>query len=661
MVISINITFSQNLSSAKGISIGAFTSLTDDINSIDWNAAGLTKIKDWEINLSNYATTNQKNFGLALNSLGVGKRFLENHAAAFRYSPGFILEFIIPTTFTLKDSNGNTITTRFDKKISYTQNYSFGYSYRMYDNFSIGFAAKYFESNLFDTKYYFGTNNIIQSQVNNYTSSTWTFDIGSMFELNKSLNFGLVFKNLFTIGKTNISESFKEYLLHLKKVSKFSVTFKGLKNITTGLEGDTKKNLRVGTEVDVFNRIQLSGGVYTINFPKLKFEAGAIGIGLTYDPVQLDVSYLMYSSQTNRSGKVTLNSFKSTSFTDIDYTPFTSNRLSISAKVNLGKIKNTLARIEYVDMLSEVFPASSQIYAFRPLGKARVRNVSSQPINAKVSFFINDVMDTPTETKPYTIAPEELIEIPFYAVFNDAINSAKKLLIYDGTVYVLAEPTEDYDDRYQTRVLVRGKNDWNGDVMLLKYFVTPSDPEIVRFSRNSVENSKMYLDTSDNRLVKFRQAQLVFDKLSERIQYIHDPKQSMDYVQYPAETISLRGGDCDDISVCYSSLLASVGISTAFIDVVPPDNQQNSHTYMMFDSEVLASDANLISDNFKRFIIRKNNKGIETVWIPVETTETAKGFFEAWNLGSKEYFQDVIINDGLSKGWLKIVDLQTGF
>ena len=194
MVISKNITFPQNLSSARGISIGAFTSLTNDINSIDWNPAGLTKIKDWEIDLSNYATANQKNFGLTLNLLGVGKRFFENHAAAFRYSPGFLLEFIIPTTFTLKDSNGNTVTTRFDKIISYTQNYSFGYSYRMYDNFSVGFAAKYFESNLSDTKYFFGSNNIIQSQVNNYTSSMWTCDIGSMFELNNYLSFGLVFK-----------------------------------------------------------------------------------------------------------------------------------------------------------------------------------------------------------------------------------------------------------------------------------------------------------------------------------------------------------------------------------------------------------------------------------------------------------------------------------
>lgn len=653
-----NIAFPQQLSSARGIGIGAFSSETNDLNSIDWNPAGLSNIKDWEIGLSNYVALNRQEFGITLNSLGVGKKFFEKHAVALRYSPGSILEFIIPTTFTLKDSNGNTITTKFDKKISYSQNYSFGYAYQLSDNFTIGFSSKYYESNVSDTKYLFGTDNIIQSQTYNYTSSMWAFDIGSIYNLYDELNLGIVVKNLFNLREQNLTEDVRDYQLDLEKLAKISATYTGLENTKVGLEGDTKKNLRAGAEVNIFDRIQLRGGIYTADFPKLKYEAGAIGIGVTYEPVQLDVSFLRYFSQINRSGSVSMAAFKSASFLDIDYTPFTSDRFSISAKINLGRTKDMLARIEYVEMLSEVFPASSQVYAFRPLGKARVRNITSKPIIAKLSFYVNDVMDAPTESKPYTIAPNELLEIPFFAVFNNILNAVKKFSVYDGTVYVHAEPTEDYDDRYQTRVLVRGRNDWNGDVMLLKYFITPNDPEIVSFSRKALEGYKDILDTTKKQLIKFKQAQIVFDQLSNRIQYIHDPKQSQDYVQYPAETISLRGGDCDDMTVCYAALLASVGVSTAFVDVIPPDDPQNSHIYMMFDTEVNVSDAGLISDNSKRFIVRKNNKGIETIWIPVETTETSKGFLEAWNLGSKEYFQDIIIGNGLSKGWVRIVDLQ---
>src|SRR5258707_9507574 len=48
---------------------------------------------------------------------------------------------------------------------------------------------------------------------------------------------------------------------------------------------------------------------------------------------------------------------------------------------------------------------------------------------------------------------------------------------------------------------------------------------------------------------------------------------------YPAETLQLNGGDCDDMSVCYSSLLASIGISTAFIDVIPPERPERSEEH----------------------------------------------------------------------------------
>lgn len=327
----------------------------------------------------------------------------------------------------------------------------------------------------------------------------------------------------------------------------------------------------------------------------------------------------------------------------------------------MGRSKETIARIEYVEMLGEVFPSSYQVYAFRPLGKARVRNVSTKPINAKVSFYVDRVMNTPTESKPYTINPNEVLEIPFFAVFNDVINSVRKFSIFDGTVFVHAEPADDDDDRYQTRVFIRGRNDWDGDVMLLRYFNTPSDPEVIRFSRMSLEKYKGSIDTVNSALMKFTQAKIIFNELSNHVQYVHDPKLSRDYAQYPAETINLRGGDCDDLTVCYSSLLASVGISTAFIDVVPPNNPANSHIYLIFDTGIEAANTALISDNSKRLVLRKNDRGVETVWIPIETTVISKGFIEAWETGSAEYFQDVNINDGLVKGWVKVVDLPLGF
>jgi hypothetical protein len=139
--------------------------------------------------------------------------------------------------------------------------------------------------------------------------------------------------------------------------------------------------------------------------------------------------------------------------------------------------------------------------------------------------------------------------------------------------------------------------------------------------------------------------------------YVNDPKQSADNVQYPSETLQLRGGDCDDMTICFSSLLNSVGISTAFIDVIPPEDSSRSHIYLMFDTSLDPKYGNAISSNAKRYIVRKNPKGVETVWIPIETTVITRGFEAAWSQGAQQYFDDVEVGLGLIKGRVKIVDV----
>ncbi|MDI6767977.1 MAG: hypothetical protein QME52_14245 [Bacteroidota bacterium] len=423
------------------------------------------------------------------------------------------------------------------------------------------------------------------------------------------------------------------------------------------IDGDTKKNIQLGCEWQPMELIQIRSGLYLKEMKNI--EALSVGAGISFDPVQFDLSYLSFIDQAKQKGNISINTFKSASFTDIDYTPFTSDRISFSTYIHLGRTKESLARIEYVEMLSEVFTASYQIYAFRPLGKARVRNISSKPIDAKVSFFISELMNAPTETRSYSIAPDETIEIPFFAVFSDLITDVKKFSIYDGTVYVNAEIASDYDDRYQTRVLVRGRNDWDGDVMLLRYFVTPDDPDVIKFTRAILSSNKAYLDSIPTVMQNFEKAKVIFNSMAERLQYVRDPKKSKDFVQYPSETIALHGGDCDDITVCYSSLLMSVGISTAFIDVIPPQNPEDSHIYMMFDTGIDPKEAHNLSENSKRYIIRKNDRGNETVWIALETTAITKGFEDAWNIGAQAYLQDAEINLGKLKGWMRVVDVQS--
>ena len=342
---------------------------------------------------------------------------------------------------------------------------------------------------------------------------------------------------------------------------------------------------------------------------------------------------------------------------DIGFNQFTNDQLMLTVNVPLGRTREVLAKIEGVTITSDVYPSAYQVFAYRPIGKARVRNVSQRPIQARVSFYVDQYMDKPTETQPAYIAPNGEQEIAFYAIFNDAIKFVPTMVFRAAEVFVKASPVEDYDDKSQTRLTIRGRNDWDGDALSLRYFVTPEDPDILRFSRNVLNQHREDVAGVVKQLEKLRSTEVLFNEFASRLSYVNDPRNSKDRVQFPSETLALRGGDCDDMTVCFSSLLASVGVSTAFVDVIPPERIQDAHIYLLFDTEVPASQSSLVSDNPKRFVIRKNDEGIETVWVPLETTVITEGFQKAWEIGAREYLDDVELKLGVVRGWVRLVDV----
>jgi hypothetical protein len=655
-----NSLFAQHLSSARTIAIGASTAPTQDLGSLDWNPAALIRVKDWQVMTTNYYSFWGADRSMVLQFAGIGKRFLDNHAAAFRFSPGMTLEFIVPSTITIQDSTSSLITT-FDKKIHYQERYALGYAVRPQSEVAIGFSLHFLEEHISDTKYSLDTNSVIRASQVEYNGNVWTMDWGFHWSINPTIMVGVAAKNLFRITEQGLDKSVQELQLRTPKFLVAGIANNIGENFLVAVDVGTNNKLRIGSEWKPASAYFVRGGWYANWDDSFTSEAISIGAGVSFHPLSVDVSYLLFTSGENRQGTADLSRFITHGVSNLDINPFTANRLSLSVIVDVGKIRETLVRIDYVEMLGDVFPSSATLYAFRPLGKARVRNVSEKSIVAKVSFYVNQFMNEPTESKPYTILPGETIEIPFYAIFNQAIRTVNSLLIQNGDVYVQASATEDYDDKYQTKVLVRGRNDWNGDITTLKFFLTPDDPEILRYTRSALEKSKRYLDTVPSVLQKFEKARLLFNDFASRMQYVDDPKKSQDHVQYPSETLTLHGGDCDDMTVCFATILGSIGIETAFIDVVPPDHPENAHVYLMFNTEVKPQDAWMLSDNPKRFIVRGKNDSTESVWLPLELTSLKEGFSEAWARGAQEYYTDVEIKLGLAKGWVRIVDVQPAY
>lgn len=642
----------QHLTSSRGVGLGAYTSLVSDLSSIDWNAAGLTGLKDWEISMSN-TLAGRSSQTVSLQSFGVGKRFLERHSFALRYAPGHSLEFIVPSLFNF---GGGSQQIAFDKRIAYREVFGFAYGYRLADEISIGVGARYREEQVTETQPFIEQDTIARIRTLDYTASSWNFDLGMQYRPSPFWRLAVVAKGLFKMNESELPYEIRPYAFRARKYVRLGVGYLPLSNHRIVFDVTNRGEGALGWEWDVARTIAWRQGVYFGSQSLLEPDAVSVGIGWRSGSFRMDLSYLHVLNPPGRKS-ITVQDFVQTGVSNIGYNKFTPSQLLLTVSVPLGRTRDPLARIEHVQILSEVYPSSFQIHAYRPLGKARVRNVTDAPVEAKVAFFVDRFMDAPTETKPYLIPPKSDVEIPFFAVFNEAVRSVSKMVLRAGDVFVTASTLEGYEDKFQTQLIIRGKNDWDGDVLSLRYFVTPDDPDVLAFTRSVVNRYRDSLAVLPRELTAFRSAMVLFQEFSKRLSYVQDPRTSKDRVQFPSETLSLRGGDCDDMAVGFASLLASVGIAPAFVDVVPPEKPDEAHIYLLFDTGVPAQQAELISKNPKRYVKRKNEQGIETVWIPLETTVITEGFEQAWEVGAREYYDDVEIGLGLIKGWVRIVDI----
>ena len=646
--------FGQHLTSARGSALGAFTALSDDIASIDWNPAGLVSIRDWDLTASSYAAFRRDVplTGISLYSAATAKRFLDAHVVAAAYSPGMNLVFDVPSSVTFPDNNTKI---DYDERITYREQYALGYGYQITPTVGLGVSARYREQLVSDTKLLTENGTPGRIVAVDYAASAWNIDVGLNWKPEGDWSFGAVAKNLFRLTESELPETVVNWGLRNVKSLRLGAAYRASPTTTVAFDFDTQAQGGVGSEWLVGERWALRQGVL-FGGTSTQFIAGLSGgVGFSYGPAKINLSYVHF---LNRRSQPTVQEFIDRGVQDLGYNAFTPSQITLSAVISLGRTRDVWAKIEYVQILSEVYPSSYQALANRPLGKAKVKNISSRPILAKVSFFVDQYMDSPTETpRAEYIEPNAEKEIFLYAIFNDAIKFVPSMVLRAAEVFVKASPAEDYDDKSQTRLIIRGRNDWDGDALSLRYFVTPADPDIMRFTRLVMSQNKDTMAAAPKQLEKFRSARLLFDEFASRLTYVNDPKASKDRVQFPSETLALRGGDCDDMTVCFSSLLSSVGISVAFIDVVPPQRLDDAHIFMMFDTEVPASQATLVSDNPKRYVIRKNERGEETVWVPVETTAITEGFQKAWEVGAKEYFDDVEVGLGAVRGWVKLVDL----
>ncbi len=648
--------YPQHLASPRSVSLGAFTAGTADLSALDWNPAGLVHIRDWEIRFSSFLESIGGNnlTGPFFNDGSIGKRISEYSAIGFRYAPGAYRKFSISTEL-LVPFEADDVPEFLRRRIEYSQAYSIGFARILHPTLAGGLSARYIQQRLADPE--ISGTDTLRIATEMHHAPFWTFDIGLMYEYDSRFVIGLAAKNLITVHEDEFPADFKNFGMNPQKYLRAGVLYKGLSGIRITVDGDTRGRIAIGNEWQLFEQAMLRGGFYgNLKTPSLP-EALAAGIGVNLGSISFDASYLMFVDREFRERGTPVDALFQHRIEDIGYNHFTGNRFDLSFRLQLGMMHAQLVRIESVEIIGDVYPSSYEIHAYRPLAKVRVRNISQKPVETRVGFFVKSIMDRATETRSHYMLPGEVAEIPVIALFNETIRSVISYSIKTAEIYVKATAAPDYDDKRQTPLIVHGRNDWNGDILSLRYFVTPEDPQILRFTREALHNRREQEIGTTPGAGQFEKIRFLFDTFASRLLYVSDPRKTHNRVQYPAETLDIRGGDCDDMAVAFASILASVGIAAAFVDVIPPDRPQNAHVYLMIDSGLKPEEAHNISLNPKRYTVRRNEFGIETAWIPLETTAMGQGFERAWSIGAESFYNEAIISGGLVHGWVRIVDI----
>ena len=302
--------------------------------------------------------------------------------------------------------------------------------------------------------------------------------------------------------------------------------------------------------------------------------------------------------------------------------------------------------------LQTVFSAAYKNYQDKPIGRVTLKNVSATDYgNLKLSFQIKEFMDFPTTFDVNKIAGNETQQLDIKATFNN------KILEVDEDTGVQVEVKLTYlrdgqkDDITLTQPMtIYGKNAivW-GDSAMVGSFVTPKDDTLRDFVRQVVNTYQPDPGPLNDKLVS---AMAFFSSLTAMgANYIIDPNtpftelrhDQIDYVQFPRETLHLKSGDCDDLSVLLSAGLENLGIKTAFLEVP-------GHLFLMFDTGLPVEDAGLISQDDSLLAFKDGN-----VWIPLEATMINTSFVEAWAEGARKYHAALAASElgiiDLSKAW----------
>ncbi len=319
------------------------------------------------------------------------------------------------------------------------------------------------------------------------------------------------------------------------------------------------------------------------------------------------------------------------------------NGISVNLAVNFDfpGLKSESIDVEIDDIrIIPLFPVLYGYYSNHPIGTVKVRNTGNRAEkDINIQFYLERYMDNPMKVgSNFDLAPGEEKDIDLFALFTEDL-----MQITEGTkASALISATKTVGEKEITKDFTgvidfynRNALSWT-DNRRIASFMTAKDPEIMNFSKNVMT----WVKSSQNPAIdeNLQKAMAMFEALKNRgVSYEVDPatpfrefseeSASIDFLQFPRQTLQYTNGDCDDLTTLYCTLLESVGVETAFITVP-------GHIYAAFTLKMGPDEAQKTFLNPDELILTESR-----AWVPVEITMFQESFERAWAYGAKEWRQ----------------------
>jgi len=625
----------------KAIGMGsAFVPVADDGTAISWNPAGVSRLKQYTINLM------------------YSKLF---DVGATNYISG-----IAPASEKLAIGMDWTHIGIEDDEINFSQDeLNISYSYQPVDSLAVGANLKYIANNLSYDRSFVGT------------SSGWGTDFGILFSPRFFDEFTLGFVATdalwFRSGKfirgTRVKYDTGASDTIFAPGYKVGIAYKPGRNWLFALGIDDR--VHAGAEFSPHEILDIRAGIEK-DLHISESPTYSLGGTIEYKGIDFDYAYVIAPTLPSTS------LFSLSIAFEFQKPPVTIEKVRLKDIYPIHQYyyanKPNYAAPEKIvmdDYVPFIYSSADEdrFYPFEPedtIGRIWLKNITNKPVLLKVKLYadkyigkngtdvINNLQLEPMQRKS---APLRRI------VFTDEVLGITKLQTVEATIEVIDVTHESRRKAKASASLqIHSRNNTKlDDIAKLASFISPENKAVREFALGVLKLYKSELEETPLNQNLYK-AMLLFDALygmnyaiDSNIPYGSGQK---DEIKFPEEMLreltlfsqkvsqstkeeqAVGFGDCDDSTALYCALLEASGIHTALI-------QQPGHVLMAFDVGGLTLERAQeleIPDKFYESI-----GGY--VWIPIETTLIKEGFVKAWHDANEGIRKDIVDIISLQQAW----------